>query len=196
MSEREKYIQALPFSALIDVGCGTGETVVELAGLCPKAHFVGIDINNDVLSKAQEMLYDGLLTVDADYVCGNCLNMPIASNSADAIMFRAFLHHIEQIDCVFEEAHRILRRNGFLLIQDGEEMPALLFDEMNMALSRSGASKEVHPGFNIDKLTEQLKKYSFVTETVIREGVATFATPPFVSKVYSTISFLLSARKI
>lgn len=196
MSEHMKYIQTLPFNTLIDMGCGTGDTIVEIADLRSQAYFIGLDVDDSALGKARERIRDGLRITRVDFVCGNCSSVPLAADSVDVIIFRALLHHIEQIECAFDEAKRILRKGGFLLIQDGEEIPMPLFEEMNTALRQGELPSEMHPGFNIDKLTEQLKKHNLVKEAVIREGVATFATPPYAPKVYSTGLFLLSARKI
>jgi hypothetical protein len=83
-----------------------------------------------------------------------------------------------------------------LLIQDGEEMPTPMFEEVNLELSRIGLPKELHPGIDIAGLNKQLKNLGFIIDTVIREGLAIFATPPYTAKVYSTFIFYVSQKGI
>lgn len=123
------------------------------------------------------------------------MNVPLATGSADVIVFRGLLHHVKEIGLAFAEVQRVLCEGGRLLVQDGTRMPDSVFEEMNEALSRSGLPQEVHPGFDIEELTEELSVHGLVVEEVIKAGVATFAAPPYTPRVYSTGLFLLSARK-
>ena len=123
------------------------------------------------------------------------MRVPLAADSTDVIVFRGLLHHVREIALAFAEVQRVLCEGGCLLIQDGKRMPDALFEEMNEALTRSGLPREVHPGFDIEELTEKLGTHGLVVEDVIEAGVATFTTPPYTPQVYSTGLFLLSARK-
>ena len=195
MSILLKYLQSLPFSRLVDMGCGTGQFIVELAGLKPQVHFIGIDVDESVLDKAHSRVCASQLASRADFACGDCLNVPLAASSADVLMFRGLLHHVEEVALALAEVQRLLGEGGFLLVQDGKRMPALLFEEMNEALSRSGLPREVHPGFDVQDLSEELSAQGLMVEEIVEGGTATFATPPYTPKVYSTGLFLLSARK-
>jgi ubiquinone/menaquinone biosynthesis C-methylase UbiE len=191
-----KYLSALPFKTLIDTGCGAGEFIVEAAALRPEARFIGVDVSRDVLDEARQRVSKSGPASRVEFVCGDCSRFPLAAEVADVVTFRGLLHHVEDIGVAFAEARRILRAGGRLIVQDGEEMPAPLFEEMNAALMQSGLAPEVHPGFNVEELAEKLNRHDLATEAVIRDGVATFATPPYTPRVYSTSLFLLSAKKM
>lgn len=56
-----KHLQTLSFNCLVDMGCGAGEFIVELAGSRPEAHFIGIDIDEGVLGEAWSKVHDAHL---------------------------------------------------------------------------------------------------------------------------------------
>lgn len=190
-----KDLQSLPFGCLVDVGCGTGETLIEWAGAKPHAHFIGIDIAETVLHTAYNRAKESRWASRVVFACGDCLNIPLASDTTEVIVFRGLLHHVEDVSRVFAEVRRVLRKDGLVLIQDGKRMSDQLFHEMNEELSQSGLPRETHPGFDIEELSNRLKAYNLLVEETIQTGIATFATPPYTKRVYSTGLFLISARK-
>lgn len=58
---RNEIIDCLPFASndfltIIEVGCGTGTNLLNLAKRYPNAHFIGIDVSMDMLSKTEKKL--------------------------------------------------------------------------------------------------------------------------------------------
>ena len=188
-------VSTLPFGRLIDVGCGSGEFVVQLAALRPKAHYTGIDIDRNALAHARSRARTSHLAAQVEFACGDCLSIPLTGNTVDVIVFRCLLHHIKDISLVLREACRVLRTGEVLVIQDGTKMAAEAFSKMNKELARSGLPGEVHPGFDIAELTEALQRHNLVVERVIEAGRVVYATPPYTTKVYSTTRFLIKARR-
>ncbi len=190
-----KALETLTFRRLLDMGCGRGEFITELAGFPSQSYFIGIDIDEHVVREACARGRDRHLDVVTGFVCGDCLRIPLAPSSADVVVFRGLLHHVGETGVALAEAWRVLCEGGHLLVQDGKRMAIPLFEEMNEALSRSGLPKEVHPGFDTEVLAGELSMRGFMVEGIVDAGVATFATPPYTPKVYSTGLFLISARK-
>jgi hypothetical protein len=62
-------------------------------------------------------------------------------------------------------------------------------------LRQSGRPREIHPGFDLKDLSEELAAHGLIVQEVMQAGTAILATPPFTQKVYSTGLFLLSAAK-
>ena len=196
MSTLLEYLQPLPFSRLVDMGCGTGEFIAELGVLKPQAHLIGIDVDESTIGKAHSRMCPPQVTSKISFVCGDCLNVPSPGGSTDVIVFRGLLHHIEEVGLALVEAHRVLRKGGLLMIQDGKRMSAPLFEEMNEALNQSGLPGQAHPGYNLGNLSEELGAHGLMVEEITEGGVAIVATPPYTPRVYSTGLFLLSARKV
>lgn len=196
MSTLLKYLQPLPFCRLMDMGCGTGEFLVELGCLKRQACFVGVDVEENALAKAYSRLRVAQLTSRVSLACGDCSHVPLAAGSADVIVFRGLLHHIQEVGLALAEAHRVLHRDGLLVLQDGKRVSAALFREMNEELGRSGLPEEIHPGFDLGGLSAEVSEYGLRVEDIVEGGVAVLATPPHTSRVYSTGLFCLSARKV
>jgi ubiquinone/menaquinone biosynthesis C-methylase UbiE len=190
-----QYLQNMSFARLVDMGCGTGQLILELARLKPQAHFTGIDIDEAALERARQQACDSGLATKFDFIRADCLHTPLEDASVDVVILRALLHHIQDITLAFVEFGRVLRKEGYLLLQDGRRIPEDLFQEMNEELRQKGLPGEVHPGFDIEELTEVLNRHDFTVEQVLEAGTATFATLPYTTKVYATNSFLLIARK-
>lgn len=58
---RKTILQKLPFDKnapikILEVGCGTGVNMVELAKIYPQAHIVGMDVSGDMLKQASKNL--------------------------------------------------------------------------------------------------------------------------------------------
>lgn len=190
-----QYLQNVPFRNLVDMGCGTGQLLIELAHRKPNAHFIGIDRDEQVLDEARNQIQGTAIASRITVLAEDCVKTSLLACSADVVVFRSLLHHIEDVAAAFREANRILCHGGCLLIRDGKRMSETLFEEMNEQLRSLGLPPEVHPGFDIGNLTKHLSTHDFRVEQVIAVGEATFATPPYTTKVYATDTFLLSARK-
>lgn len=190
-----QYLQTLSFTHLVDMGCGTGDLLRELAPLKPQAHFTGIDRDQQILVEARHRLQGTAFASHITWLAEDCTQTSLSAGSADVVLFVRLLHHLEDPAAALEEANRILVRGGYLLIREGQRLPDPLFAEMNEQLRKQGLPPEVHPGFEVEELTKYLDAQGFTVDHVFSEGSATFATPPYTTKVYATNAFLLSAQK-
>lgn len=92
---------------IVDVGCGTGELVRELASR--GAQVTGIDTPG-MLEKAKDAGTHGNET----YIPGGGESLPFKDNYADVIIYFASLHHVppDKINRALEEAHRVIKAGG------------------------------------------------------------------------------------
>lgn len=190
-----RILESLPLSRMVEVGCGAGEFIAELAELKPRVHLVGVDVDGKAIGEAYATACALRPASRMGFACGDCAALPLAACSADVVVFRGLLHHVEEFALALAEARRVLDEGGLLLIQDARRVPAPLFEEMNEALRQSGCPRDVHPGFDPEDLARQLGALGLLVEDVIEGGTAILATPPWTERVYSTGLFLLSARR-
>jgi ubiquinone/menaquinone biosynthesis C-methylase UbiE len=188
-------LQIISFKNLIDMGCGTGQLLIELAHLKPDAHFIGIDSDEQKLNEARHRVQEARIASRVSLLAKDCTQTSLPAHSADVAVFRNVLHHVKDLSIVFREVNRILCPGSFFFIQDGTRMPEIQFEEMNEELRPLGIPLDIHPGFDTDTLTKQLSEHGFNVEQVTIVGKATFATPPYTTKEYVTDAFLLSATK-
>jgi ubiquinone/menaquinone biosynthesis C-methylase UbiE len=119
--------------ATLDVGCGVGALLDDVAQQAPEALVIGTDRAEGMLSLAPRGF--GLVVSDAT-------RLPFASDSFDAITMLFMLFHLPHPVDGLAEAHRILRRGGVIATAtwgENETWPAL--EMWNDELDRFGAEQ-------------------------------------------------------
>ena len=94
---------------VLDIGCGTGNFLVELHQISGK--LVGLDISAGMLAKVRAKVADAVL------VEGDASLMPFSAESFDAAYCIQVFHHISNKAKFLQEVYRILRNNGRFVIQ-------------------------------------------------------------------------------
>ena len=99
---------------VVDIGCGQGGLVRELAALGSRV--VGIEISEQQLETARERDGDS----GAEYRVGTAQALPLADGSVDVAVFMRTLHHVpgEQLGAALREARRVLRPDGIVYVAE------------------------------------------------------------------------------
>jgi ArsR family transcriptional regulator len=115
---RGSYLQALP--ALLDsawtigdLGCGTGQVAAALAPFV--AQVVAVDRSGEMLQAARRRLREH---ANVEVRRGELESLPVADAELDAATLILVLHHIAEPSAALQEAGRVLRPGGRLLICD------------------------------------------------------------------------------
>jgi ubiquinone/menaquinone biosynthesis C-methylase UbiE len=101
---------------ILDIGCGTGETLTYLHTLFPRADLFGIDTSGDAVLYSHKRGHKNVLAA-------NALSLPYSSNTFDTVLFLDVLEHIKDEKKALLEARRVLKSTGMILITS----PALPF---------------------------------------------------------------------
>ncbi len=103
-------LAALPAPArILDVGCGDGFATSVAARRNDFHHFVGLDWSAPSLAQAAAR---GVTVVRA----GLDAPLPVRSGSVDVVIMSEVIEHLVDTDSAVEEAHRVLRPGGSLLL--------------------------------------------------------------------------------
>jgi len=100
-------------SRLLDVGCGTGIFLEILEKKYPSAQLDGIDPSQAMLEKASEKV-SSKVTLEA----GSAESLPYDSQSFDWVVLSNCLGHIKHQEVALNEAHRVLKNSGKVIITD------------------------------------------------------------------------------
>ncbi|MCP4960242.1 MAG: class I SAM-dependent methyltransferase [Actinomycetia bacterium] len=102
----------LPTSGVVvEIGYGPVTDLPRLLSGLGTAQAVGIDIDQQALRDAP--------TPGLNRVCADGSRLPFRSRSLSAILMRAVLHHIVDIDTCLADCTASLKAGGRLIIEDG-----------------------------------------------------------------------------
>ncbi|WP_449622411.1 class I SAM-dependent methyltransferase [Robertmurraya sp. Marseille-Q9965] len=109
-------------STALDIGCGGGIYAKALADMGISS-VMGLDYSEAILAAAAENCkeYHNIF-----FKRGSALQTGLDSNRFDLILERALIHHIEDLSSCFKEAYRLLRNNGYFIVQDRTAEDCLL----------------------------------------------------------------------
>lgn len=114
-SEILRLIGRTPFDSLLDLGTGTGRLLELLAPRYRRA--LGIDQSRDMLAIARTQLDEAGIT-HASVRQADIFNLPLERESFDLVTIHQVLHFLHDPEPAIQEAARVLRPGGRVLIID------------------------------------------------------------------------------
>jgi len=102
----------------VDLGCGPGLLVVELARRLPGLHVTGIDLAEDLLAQGEDYARRAGLGERISFRKGDVKQIPFPDDSLDLVVSTLSLHHWSEPIAVLDEVARVLRPGGSFLIFD------------------------------------------------------------------------------
>ena len=151
-------VQLSPKDAVLDVGCGTGALLKQMANTCEIEGY-GIDVEEQMVLVAKKQCPSMSISVASSE------NTPFADNTFDVITACMAYHHFSDQKGFAKEAARILKENGRLYIAD-PNFPFVIRKTAN------GLTKlfRVHGHFESSQETgNTFREYGFVIEKTIKD---------------------------
>jgi ubiquinone/menaquinone biosynthesis C-methylase UbiE len=109
-------------SMALDIGCGGGIYSKALSDLGAQS-VTGIDFSETILEGARENCKE---YKNISFKKGNALHTGLESNKYDFVLERALIHHIYDLQQCLNEAFRLLKEDGYYIVQDRTPEDCLL----------------------------------------------------------------------
>jgi cytosine/adenosine deaminase-related metal-dependent hydrolase/ubiquinone/menaquinone biosynthesis C-methylase UbiE len=122
---------------VVDLGCGTGRWL-EQARDAGARSLVGVDLSPEMLSRARAKLGD-----DATFVCADCAEAQLGSNSADVVFCNFVFSYMEDPIALVNLVRKILRPGGALFVTDVHPQTASEF-QWRRGSQADGGHREIH----------------------------------------------------
>jgi ubiquinone/menaquinone biosynthesis C-methylase UbiE len=108
----------MPRGAAVDLGCGPGHLVIQLAEMAPGLHVAGVDLSDEMLTEAESLGRQSGLDSRTSFRKGDAAQIPFPDGSLDLVVSTLSLHHWRDPVAVLDEIARVLRPAGAFLIFD------------------------------------------------------------------------------
>jgi ubiquinone/menaquinone biosynthesis C-methylase UbiE len=136
---------------LLDIACGTGRTLKQLAVAHPQVRYHGVDLSPFYIQAARRLLAD---VREVSLLCENAESLPYVDHHFDVITSVHLFHELPRNARrrVLDEAYRVLRPGGLLVIEDSIQ-PS---DSPELITVLGGFAKNFHEPFFDSYLKDDL----------------------------------------
>lgn len=110
------HLQVSPESVILDVGCGGGKTIHQLALLAPNGRISGIDYSNASVAVARQTNSAGIESGQVDIRHGSVSRLPFADDTFDLVTAVETLYYWPHPEADLREVRRVLRPTGRVVI--------------------------------------------------------------------------------
>jgi ubiquinone/menaquinone biosynthesis C-methylase UbiE len=102
----------------VDVGCGPGLLVTELASQAPALHVTGVDLSDEMLARGTRYARARGMAKRVSFRKGDARQVPFTDHSLDLVVSTLSLHHWSDPVGALNEVVRVLRPGGAFLVFD------------------------------------------------------------------------------
>ena len=120
----DDYVPSIAGGSVMDLGCGTGDSVVQFRNVNPSVRWVGVDVEASPEVALRRR-------TDAEFVTFDGVHLPFDDGSFDAVYCKQVLEHVREPAALLVEAARVLRPDGVLAGSTSQLEPFHSFSTWN-----------------------------------------------------------------
>lgn len=154
---------------MLELGPGPGYVGLELAKKLHAVSLTGCEISPAMIQYAEKNAVE--YGIKANYVLGNCMELPFEDESFDTVFSNGSLHEWENPIRSFNEIYRVLRTGGRYCITDLRRdvhplKKAMIFSSTQPKEMRPGFLSSLNAAYTISEITELLRHTNLNKATV------------------------------
>ena len=123
---------------ILDLGCGTGRHSIRMAGA--GAHVIALDFSSEMLAHARRKTGANDLRFQAHDLSQT---LPFVAENFDRVLCALVVDHIEELDKLFSEMHRVCRPNGNVVVSGMH--PAMMLRGVQARFRLPETNREIRP---------------------------------------------------
>lgn len=105
-----------PGDSVVDIGCGPGFHVAELAEMVGEGgHVIGVDVSDTMLASAARRNAD---RANVEFLSGDAIDLPVSDSSVDGAIAVQVYEYVHNVAGALAEVFRVLKPGGRLAIVD------------------------------------------------------------------------------
>lgn len=131
-----RYIPQKENSSLLDVATGTGDVLMEAFEQNKASMAVGIDLSKEMLKYAKEKFQRSPFTSQVSFIEANAQELPFEDNFFDAATISYGIRNVQDVDKALKEMHRILKKEGRVLVLEFSHPKNKLLKKLNLLYLR------------------------------------------------------------
>ncbi len=153
-----------PNDRILEIGCGIGSVVFELSG--QGYDITGTDISGEAITYGLKKYGDIKLQVQP------AEDLQFEDETFDVVLSFDLFEHIARVDRHISEVHRVLRKDGFYLLQTPNKYSNTIFETL---CHKSLKWRRAHPSLHTPgQLRQRLSRHGFETQFVKMNPVNEF----------------------
>jgi len=153
-----------PNDRILEIGCGIGSVVFELSG--QGYDITGTDISGEAITYGLKKYGDIKLQVQP------AEDLQFEDETFDVVLSFDLFEHIARVDRHISEVHRILRKDGFYLLQTPNKYSSAIFETL---YHKSLKWRRTHPSLHTPgQLRQRLSRHEFEVKFVKMNPVNEF----------------------
>ncbi|MBN2541633.1 class I SAM-dependent methyltransferase [bacterium] len=118
--EISREIKPRDYERILDIGTGPGYIATRIALDNPNVGIIGVDYSFTQIRSAIRFKYDAGVK-NCSFFPGNAMRLPFDNESFSYVISVASLKHWAKPDICFREIHRVLKREGTVLILEADK---------------------------------------------------------------------------
>lgn len=150
-------------STVLDLGCGTGQDVINMATFFEKRKFSFIGVDHDP-SIIQNNNSTNLKQDNIKFLISDALSLPFSDSEIDGVRMERLVQHISETSKLFCEVYRVMNNEGVLIIMESDWRSLSFYNgdtsTMNKIVSYLVSTK-IKNGNAAQLLTSDLKRSNF-----------------------------------